>query len=88
MCEASPEPDTKKIIKLMKIEGEDTTACFFRRLIKSVGVGVGGIVSDYCTFKNDLEELFFKLQKFLNHYHCLFVENRHSETPNQRHPLP
>jgi hypothetical protein len=22
--------------------------CFFRRLFKSVGVGAGGIVSDYC----------------------------------------
>jgi hypothetical protein len=24
------------------------TACIFKKLFKSVGVGVGGIVSDYC----------------------------------------
>ena len=60
----------------------------FRSLFWSLCVCVGDIVSDYCTFKNDLEELFFKLQKFLNYYLCLFVENRHSKTPNQRRPLP
>ncbi len=32
------------------------------------------------------EELFFKLQKFLDNNRCLFVENRHSKTPNQRQP--
>ena len=33
--------------------------CFFRRRFKSVGVDVGGIVSDYCLIRNLREELFF-----------------------------
>jgi hypothetical protein len=33
---------------MMKIEGVGTNCVYFKKLFKSVGVGVGGIVSDYC----------------------------------------
>ena len=36
--------------------------------------------------KSFFQGTFFKVQKFLNHNRCLFVENPHSKTPNQRHP--
>ena len=48
---------------------------------------------EYCGMRqflgeNDLEELFSKQKIFLNHFRCLFVENRRSKSRNQRHPLP
>jgi hypothetical protein len=42
----------------------DTFVVFLRELFKSVGIGVGEIVSDYCSIQNDREELFFKIEKF------------------------
>ena len=59
-----------KIIKRRKMKEKIQTECFLEGLISLAY----------------FEELFFKLQKFLDNNRCLFVENRHSKTPNQRHP--
>ena len=56
--------------KTTKNEGEDTNWVFLEGLISLAY----------------FEELFFKLQKFLDNNRCLLVKNRHSKTPNQRHP--
>ena len=37
-------------------------------------------------FRNQKKLKLSWLKKFLNHNRCLFVENPHSKTPNQRHP--
>jgi hypothetical protein len=54
--------------KISKIERGDSFLVCFRGLFWSLGVCVGGIVSDYCMLQIDLEKLFCKRKKFLNHY--------------------
>ena len=51
-----------------------------------VGVGVSGIVSDYCHIQNDRDELFFKIKKFLGYQLYQFIENTLVKGSNQRHP--